>query len=116
MDQKKILSTVKKLNDYIIEHNISDFRIDRMENDTLYLVGSFDLSYYHDIEVQITNVGSLSLASDFWVDLSKAEPFYIEFPTLTAAILKFEDCSEQRIEKICFEGELSFIIKHVSYF
>lgn len=78
MDQQKqhgIASAVEALNRHIRLKEISDFRIDRLEGETLTLVGSFDLSYYHDLALVITGVSSVNLSCCFWVDLSEPQPF-----------------------------------------
>ena len=115
MNQEKIASTLNALNVYIREQNLSDFRIERLENNTLLLVGSFDLSYYHEIEIEITGVERLSLCCSFYVDLLKAEPFFICFPSEEIAVFRFEDCSIQQSAEIVFEGGLRFHVKHVKY-
>lgn len=51
----------------IEQRNISDFSILGFDNNnTLTLAGSFDFSYYHDIEIMFKNVSFLSCPSSFF--------------------------------------------------
>ena len=119
MDQQKqrgIASTVEAMNRHIRSNEISDFRIDKLEGDTLTLVGSFDLSYYHDLVLTVTGVSSLNLSCCFWVDLSEPQPFSAAFPLEDTAVLSFTDCGARRRGEIAFEGDISLQIEHVSYY
>lgn len=119
MDQQKqrgIASAVEALNRHIRSKEISDFRIDKLEGETLTLVGSFDLSYYHDMALVITGVSSVNLSCCFWVDLSEPHPFSAAFPSEDTAVLSFTDCGARRRGEIAFEGDVSLQIEHVSYF
>ena len=77
--QREIAATVDALNRHIREHEISDFRIKGLEGETLSLVGSFDLSYYYDIEIVMTGVSWLNLPCYFWTWPSPS-PFPSAFP------------------------------------
>ena len=114
--QREIAVTVDALNRHIREHEISDFRIKGLEGETLTLVGSFDLSYYHDLALVITGVSSVNLSCCFWVDLSEPQPFSAAFPSEDTAVLSFTDCGARRRGEIAFEGDISLQIEHVSYF
>ena len=110
MDETKrqaMMSLAETVNQHIRSHEISDFRILTLEGDTLRLAGSFDLSYYHDVELTITGVS--------WLDLSLSEPFALTFPAKDAVSLQFTDCGAGRQGAVCFEGDLSFHTGHVSY-
>ena len=83
MDETKrqaMMSLAETVNQHIRSHEISDFRILTLEGDTLRLAGSFDLSYYHDVELTITGVSWLDLPTCFWLDLSLSEPFALTCP------------------------------------
>lgn len=119
MDQQKqrgIASAVEALNRHIRSKEISDFRIDRLEGETLTLVGSFDLSYYHDLALVITGVSSVNLSCCFWVDLSEPQPFSAAFSSEDTAVLSFTDCGTRRRGEIAFEGDISLQIEHISHF
>ena len=118
MDETKrqaMMSLAETENQHIRSHEISDFRILTLEGDTLRLAGSFDLSYYHDVELTITGVSWLDLPTCFWLDLSLSEPFALTFPAKDAVSLQFTDCGAGRQGAVCFEGDLSFHTGHVSY-
>ena len=113
--KQEMTATAAALNRHIRSHEISDFRILMLEGDTLRLAGSFDLSYYHDVELAVTGVSWLDLPTCFWLDLSLPEPFSLTFPTKDAASLQFTDCGAGRQGTVWFEGDLSFHTGHVSY-
>lgn len=115
LERVEIAAKVKALNRYIRENNLSDFRIERLEKGVLYLAGSFDLSYYHDIEIEITGMERLALCSYFYVDLSAQEPFSVYFPAEDTAVFTFEDCSIRQRGEIWFSGSFDFQAKHVEY-
>lgn len=112
MEHKNITFTVEAINKYIREHNISDFRIEEMKNETLCLVGSFDLSYYHDIQITITGVSHLTINYYFDVDLLNPAPFTVSFLSEDTAVLSFEDWSAQQTGEIHFENNISFTLVH----
>ena len=114
--QREIAVTVDALNRHIREHEISDFRIKGLEGETLSLVGSFDLSYYYDIEIVMTGVSWLNLPCYFWVDLAQSQPFSVGFPAQDTAVFSFMDCGACQLGEIAFEGDISLQIEHVSYF
>lgn len=118
MDEQKqhhIMSTVVALNRYIRDHEISDFRIKGLDGEMLYLVGSFDLSYYYDVEIVIAGVVHLNLPCNFWVDLSELQPFFITFPPENNAVFNFTDCGVCQRGEIVFEEDISFSTEHISY-
>lgn len=113
--RRQIMAAVGGLNRHIRGHELSDFSVAGLEKGTLRLVGSFDLSYYHDIEILITGVTRLSLSCCFYVDLAEPEPFSVSFPNEEGAVLRFRDCAERQMGEIWFEGGISFLTDHVSY-
>ncbi len=114
---KYTMSTINELNNYIHQYNISDFMIKEMRGETLYLVGSFDLAYYYDIEIIVTGVSCLNLSCYFYVDLSKIQPFSVNILSDTGTkIFSFEDESTQQKSEICFTGNISFCVEHISYY
>lgn len=115
MNQESILAAVDALNAYICGRNIADFQIQTLKNDTLCLIGSFDLSYYHDLELVITGVNRLCLCTYFYVDLQNPAPFSVQFPPGGGAVLRFTDESDRKTEEIHFEGRLLVHTKHVAH-
>lgn len=66
-----IPSELKLANDFIMNGNCTDFTLDAFDGSTLRIVGSFDLSYYHEIEILFVEVHSLDTATFFMVDNQK---------------------------------------------
>lgn len=113
MNNGSIIATVETMNEYIIRHNISDFRVKGMKEDTLYLVGGFDSACCHDIGITITGVCHLMINYNFYVDLSKQTPFSIDFPSEDTAIISFKDWSVQQRNQIHFDNDILFSTQHI---
>ena len=56
-----ILDDVNELS----HHGIDEFRIDSYDSCRLVIVGSFDLGYYHDVEITFTEVDFIRCATNF---------------------------------------------------
>ncbi len=112
MKREEMIAAVGALNRYIRANNIADFRLQKVENGTLHLIGSFDLSYYYDVTIVITGLTQLSLSCEFYVDLLLSNPFALQFSAEDAAVLRFEDCSIRQKGEIVFEGGIMFHVKH----
>jgi len=60
------MNTVKRINEIIKTRNSFDFILNEKGADKLILTGSFDFSYYHDIELIFHGVSYHSLADNFY--------------------------------------------------
>lgn len=53
---KEIISTIGIFQKELEKTNIEDFYIDEFRRERLLIIGSFDFSYYHDVEIIFSNV------------------------------------------------------------
>ena len=72
---EKAKENIKKINDFLLNSNCSDFRAAKYDKCKLHLTGSFDLCYYHEIEIIFHEVFRLSLETDIYLDLVQT-PFH----------------------------------------
>lgn len=56
-----ILSTLDRINEIVAKTNTTDFLIHSFVGDSLLLIGSFDLSYYHELEIRFHDVAYIGL-------------------------------------------------------
>jgi hypothetical protein len=52
------LRQIKKI---VIEAGINDYRIQSFDSSCLLIIGSFDISYYHDLEIELLGVSHINL-------------------------------------------------------
>ncbi len=53
------------INALIWNSEIREFRVDKYDGSKLTIIGSFDLCYYHDVEINFVEVGYTQLSYDF---------------------------------------------------
>lgn len=77
----KVMAGIARINDFIAHSNCSDFMIKQYDGSDLYLIGSFDLCYYSEMEILFEEVSYISMDTWFslW-DLTK-DPFKVKFET-----------------------------------
>lgn len=56
---------LSQLNDGILDNGILDFTVHSYTDNRLVLVGSFDLAYYQDIQIEFSGVSFLSVPTEF---------------------------------------------------
>ena len=54
------MSELARINEIVTTTNTTDFRIQSFDAGNLILTGSFDFSYYHDLEVEFHQVSYIS--------------------------------------------------------
>ena len=59
------MSEFSRINEIPETTNTTDFRIQSFDSVNLLLTGSFDFSYYHEVEVKFQEVSYISLPADF---------------------------------------------------
>ena len=59
------MSDLARLNEIVDATNTTDFRIVSFSNDVMRIIGSFDLGYYHTVEVDFHGVSFINLPTDF---------------------------------------------------
>ncbi|QDT36261.1 hypothetical protein [Stratiformator vulcanicus] len=52
---------IERINEAIQAKEVTDFQICSFQNDSLLLIGSFNLAYYHDLEVRFHKVTYINL-------------------------------------------------------
>jgi hypothetical protein len=78
-----IKNKIENINNYLLNSNCSDFSIRHFDGSKLYLIGSFDLCYYHEIEIIFHEVFRLDLETSFGLDLTHP-PFQFNIETFDA--------------------------------
>lgn len=59
---------IEKINNFLKNRECSDFRIEYYDGNNLSLVGSFDLCYYHEIEIVFFDVYKINMETGFSID------------------------------------------------
>ncbi|MED4727579.1 hypothetical protein P9597_05375 [Aneurinibacillus migulanus] len=67
---------IKDLQERLDKTNISDWYLDEYKGESLRMIGSFDLSYYHEVEVNFNGVSFISC------------PIYLSYPKFRLASVK----------------------------
>ena len=111
---------VEKINHFLENSNCSDFRVKNFDGFRLHLIGSFDLCYYHEVEIIFNDVYKISMETDFFVDCDK-KPFQF-----CKADNASEDCDNEMTEIIILDdtntkqsiicANMDLIIELVKYY
>ena len=81
MDKDKLAKNIKIINTYLETSNCSDFWLKSYNGYKLSLVSSFDLSYYHEIEINFYEVYKISMETNFMVEIGfKPKPMQSQCP------------------------------------
>ena len=98
------------LNQIIETNNTNDFRIQSYRNNLLVLVGSFDLFYYHTVEIEFEGVSYISLPTEFYQPKFRwAKASEIQFMRQLIAI-------EVEEKVYCIEAETTSSIKKLPFY
>ena len=111
---------IEKINHFLEKSNCSDFRIKSFDGFKLHLIGSFDLCYYHEVEIVFNGVYKISMEIDFFVDCDK-KPFQFHKADKANA-----DCDNEMIKIIILDGtntkqsiicqDIDLIVGRVKYY
>ncbi len=118
MQLQKVQNTVNELNAYIAKQTVLEFHIRKYDGWKLQVVGSFDLCYYHDIEVFFRGVSYMAV-QDRWSDLTYQKcPFSVSQDERLQRdnLIQITVCNDDGEKQIIICEDFDFIVKHVSYY
>ena len=96
----RIPAELKLANDFIMNSNCTDFMLDAFDGSTLRIVGSMDLSYYHEMEILFGEVDSLKTKISFMVDNQKPA-FFLDGTEEEGARIAILDDEGNRHRIVC---------------
>jgi len=118
---ESIRNKLESINNYVQNSNGLDFLIRDYDGYKLSLVGSFDLCYYHEIEIIFYEIFKISMETSFKVDYIQCEtPVQAQFQCCLRSYN--EGLIEVFIEDVCGRKQsivcegIDFIIERVSYY
>ena len=111
-----IADKIESINSYLLNSNCSDFRVKHFDGSNLHLIGSFDLCYYHNIEIVFHEVFRLALNTSFDLGLLQS-PFQFNIVDIgndKMVEVIIVDNSNAKQSVIC--EHMDFIVKTVKYY
>ncbi|MCT4685899.1 hypothetical protein [Vallitalea sp.] len=118
---------INSLQEEIIKNNIFEFRMSKLNEDgTLIIIGCFDLSYHHSIEISIKETTYISCPITFsnakFRLATEAEKKYLkstsisEWNELIICIILDEDIDETPTKHFIFAEELHYKVGNVYHY
>jgi hypothetical protein len=104
------MNELDRLNQIVTSTNTVDFRIHSYDSDNLTIIGSFDFSYYHEVEIVFSEVEYISLPADFNEPL-----FRLGDENEVEAIAKLVALEEDDTV-FCIEAETTCSIEKLSFY
>lgn len=101
-----INNSIKLINEFVKEKAFFDLTIKAYSIDNLLIVGSTDLSYYHNIEIWFNKVGRICCANDWHVDTGKPVLEIITGEQALAINLKYKILQGQTLVKLYNEDDV----------
>lgn len=118
INMNELKNSIEKINIFLEKNNCSDFRIKSYDGHKLSLIGSFDLCYYHEIEIIFYNVYRISMDTMFCVDCDK-NPFQfhkLDYENGMFEVVITSDCNYGKTEQSIIFKNMDLIIERVKYF
>ena len=97
------INNINKINNFLLNSNCTDFRIKCFDGGQLYIVGSFDLSYYHEIEIVFYDVFEIVMETFVQIGFSKSSqpPFQCDVTDDNMAKIIITDDADKKHFIIC---------------
>lgn len=103
----RIAKSLQTANDYIATHMVNEFRVDWFDGSRLWVVGGFDLSYYHEIAIVFHDVSRMSVNVDFFP--ANLTPAFLALETIEDGepliLVTWRDDENRRYEVVCEDLE-----------
>jgi len=112
-----IKNIVEKINRFLGNSNCSDFQIKSFDGFRLHLIGSFDLCYYHEIEIIFNDVYKIAMETSFVIDCNK-NPFQfrkIENARCSSETIEIIITDDTNAEQSIVCENLDLVIERVKY-
>lgn len=109
----EVRDKLNAINNYLIHSNCSDFRIKNFNGCNLNLIGSFDLFYYHEIEVIFYEVSQITMETLFNLDLTESQ---FRLNILTDELLEIFIIDDSNIKQSISCENIDFNIDTVKYY
>ena len=110
-----IKSVIEKLNHFLEKSNCSDFCIKCFDGFILNLVGSFDLCYYHEVEIIFINVYKISMETTFFIDCDR-KPFQVQANADYDGVFEIVITDDTNTNQSIICENIDLIIERVKYY
>jgi hypothetical protein len=104
------MNNFDEINRIAQETNTTDYCIHSYENDDLLILGSFDFSYYHQVEVLFENVKYFDIATWF------SYPYFRQATSKEMKNIRSQNLIEAEDKVFCIEAETENSMDRTAFF